>query len=244
MKLIGTTASNTMPALNSPEEAHVLMAEPLLDRYRALYLPAVCDALYELGLPELVLPSSLRPLSPEDQFVGEAYTVAGREIVPRVAWDEGVHRMRPYLGVFAHLTPGSVLVSANEGGFVGHFGELTANAAQARGCVGVVLDGNLRDVTGIREIGFPVFYRDFSPRNGIGRWEMIAEQVPVTIGDVTIHPGDIVIAEFEGVLIVPRADAERVLERAESIVGAEREVRTEIRQGSTPEQSFDRHGHI
>ena len=220
------------------------MAAPLLDRYRALYLPAVCDALYELGLPELVLPSTLRPLAPEQQFVGEAYTVAGREIDPPVSWDEGVTRMRPYLGVFERLPQGSVLVSTTAGGFVGHFGELTANAAQARGCVGAILDGNLRDVTGIRDIRFPVFYRDLSPRNGIGRWEMTAEQVPVTIGDVTIRPGDIVIAEFEGVLVGPRSDAERVVGRAEAIVGAEREVRTEIRMGSTPEQSFDRHGHI
>ena len=221
-----------------------MSVQTICQRYRALYMPAVCDALYELGMPEQVLPSTLRPLFPDRGFVGIAHTVAGREISPAVGWDEGVSRMRSYLKVFEHLEPDSVLVSTTTDGFVGHFGELTGNAAQRRGCVGVVLDGNLRDVTGLREIGLPVVYRDFSPRNGIGRWEMTAEQGPVQIGDVTIHPGDIVIAEFEGVLVVPRERAEAVLARSEAIVGAEARVRDEIRSGSTPSDSFDTHGHI
>lgn len=221
-----------------------MLVHTICQRYRALYMPAVCDALYELGLPEQVLPTTLRPLFPDRGFVGLAHTVAGREIVPAVGWDEGVTRMRSYLEVFEHLQPDSVLVSTTADGFVGHFGELTGNAAQRRGCVGVILDGNLRDVTGLREIGLPVVYRDFSPRNGIGRWEMTGEQVPVQIGDVTIRPGDIVIAEFEGVLIVPRDKAEAVLERAETIVGAEARVRDDIRGGATPSSSFDIHGHI
>jgi regulator of RNase E activity RraA len=216
----------------------------ICQRYRALYMPAVCDALFELGMPERLLPSYLRPLFPDQAFVGVAYTVVGREIMPAVGWDEGVRRMRSYLRVFEQLEPDSVLVSTTPEGFVGHFGELTGNAAQHRGCVGVVLDGNLRDVAGLREIRLPIVYRDFSARNGIGRWEMTAEQVPITIGDVTIDPGDIVIAEFEGVLIVPRAVAEEVLERAEGIVAAEGRVRAEIRNGASPSESFDHHGHI
>lgn len=216
----------------------------LCQRYRALYMPAVCDALFELGLPEQLLPSSLRPLFPDQAFVGVAHTVLGREIVPAVGWDEGVRRMRSYLKVFEELEPDSVLVSTTPEGFVGHFGELTGNAAQGRGCVGVVLDGNLRDVAGLRDIRLPIVYRDFSARNGIGRWEMVAEQLPVTIGDVTIEPGDIVMAEFEGVLIIPRAVDETVLERAEGIVEAEGRVREEIRRGTSPSDSFDHHGHI
>ena len=216
----------------------------ICQRYRALYMPAVCDALFELGMPERLLPSYLRPLFPDQAFVGVAHTVAGREIVPAVGWDEGVRRMRSYLRVFEELEPDSVLVSTTPESFVGHFGELTGNAAQHRGCVGVVLDGNLRDVAGLREIRLPIVYRDFSARNGIGRWEMAAAQVPITIGDVTIEPGDVVIAEFEGVLIVPWAVAEEVLERAESIVVAEGRVRAEIREGASPSDSFDLHGHI
>jgi 4-hydroxy-4-methyl-2-oxoglutarate aldolase len=218
--------------------------EELRQRLSALYLAAVSDALYELGIPEAVLPTSLRPLTPSTIVVGEAYTVRGQEIAPPVGWEEGVSRMRPYLAMFEKLTPGSVIVSTTEGSSVGHFGELTANAAQRAGATGIILDGNLRDVRGLLEIGFPVFYRDLSPLNGIGRWEMITEQEPVTIGGVTVSPGDIVYGEFEGILVIRRQDAEQVLLAAERIANAEGRVRDDVRQGLSPSDSFDRHGHI
>jgi regulator of RNase E activity RraA len=159
----------------------------LCARYRALYMPAVCDALYHLGLPEQVLPTSLRPLFPERRIVGIAFTVRGQAIEPRVAWEPGIERIRSYLRVFERLEPDSLLVHVNGSSVVGHFGELTANSARERGCVGCILDGNLRDVEGLREIGFQVFYRDLSPLNAIGRWEMVAAQEPVTIGQVTVR---------------------------------------------------------
>jgi regulator of RNase E activity RraA len=213
-------------------------------RFRRLYLPAVSDAMYELGLPEPVLPSSLRPLLPDCSFVGIAFTLEGAEIVPPVSWDEGKVRIASYLQVFEQLTPDSVIVSKNTGSFVGHFGELTGNSAMKYGCVGVVLDGNLRDTFGLREIGLPVFYRDVNPRNGIGRWEMVSSEQPVTIGDVTVHTGDLVMAEFDGILVVPQQHIDAVLAKAEEIVGIEQLVRDDMRQGVSPLEGLARHGHI
>ena len=177
-------------------------------------------------------------------MVGLAHTVLGKAIEPHIDWDSGIERIRSYLQVFEELASDSVLVSVNPASHVGHFGELTANAAQARGCVGCVLDGNLRDIEGLRDIDFQVFYRDLSPLNAIGRWEMVATQEPVTIDEVVIHPGDVVIGEFDGILVVPKEQAERVLLRAEEIVASEEQVRREVAAGGTPMESFDRHGHI
>ena len=218
--------------------------DELCERYRRLYMPAVCDAVYSLGLLEEVLPSSLRPLFPEQRIAGIAYTVLGAPIEPIVDWDRGIERIGSYLEVFEELPPDSVMVSVNPNSHVGHFGELTGNSAQTRGCVGVILEGNLRDIEGLRAIGLQVFYRDLSPLNAIGRWEMVASQVPVTIGGTTIHPGDVVIAEFDGILVIPAAEAERVLLRAEEIVGSEALVREEMRSGGSPLSSLERHGHI
>lgn len=216
----------------------------LCARYRKLYMPAVCDSLYGLGLPERVLPTSLRPLFSEQRIVGRAFTVSGRAIDPALGWDEGIERITSYLEMFERLEPDSLLVHVNGDSPVGHFGELTANSARQHGCVGCVLDGNLRDIEGLREIGFQVFYRDLSPLNAIGRWEMACSQEPVTIGGVTINPDDIVIGEFDGVLIVPAEDAERVLLEAEAIVGAESRVREEMRAGTPPLEGLRHHGHI
>jgi regulator of RNase E activity RraA len=215
----------------------------LCERYRKLYLPAVADALYELGLPEQVLPTYLRPLFPEQRLVGHAFTVEGRGFAA-IGWEAGLVRIRSYLEIFERLEPDSVLVSVNPNSHVGHFGELTANSARAHGCVGCVLDGNLRDTEGLRDIGFQVFYRDLSPLNAIGRWQMIECQQPVTIGAIAVNPSDIVFGEFDGVLVIPHEHAETVLLKAEEIVGAEVRVRQEVRQGATPLDSLDRHGHI
>jgi regulator of RNase E activity RraA len=212
-------------------------------RFRALYMPAVCDALYALGLPEQVLPSGLRPLFPEQRMVGEAFTVQGRPLKP-IGWDEGSERIKSYLQIFERMTPDTVLVSVNPDSHVGHFGELTGNSAQEHGCVGVVLEGNLRDTEGLREIGLQVFYRDLSPLNAIGRWEMASSQQPVKVGSVTINPGDIVFGEFDGILVVPRNEAERVLLEAEKIASSEKDVRKDMRSGVSPAGSFEKHGHI
>ena len=218
--------------------------EDLCRRYRQMWVPVVCDAMYELGIQEPVLPSWLRPLIPDQRIAGIAFTVRGRGINPPVDWDEGVERMSSYLRVFERLQPDDLMVSVTTESHVGHFGELTGNAAKNRGCVGVVLDGNLRDVEGLRDLDFQVFYRDVSPLNGIGRWEMLDAQVPVTIGEITVHPGDVIVAEFDGVVVVPSAEAERVLIKAEEITGAESRVRREVRTGTPPMTSFESHGHI
>jgi regulator of RNase E activity RraA len=216
----------------------------LCSRYRALYMPAVCDALYALGLPEQVLPTTLRPLFPEQRIAGIAFTVEGSAIEPSIPWEPGIERIQTYLEMFEQLEPDSLLIHKNGPSPVGHFGELTANSAKTHGCVGCILDGNLRDIEGLRAIGFQVFYRDLSPLNAIGRWEMTAIQRPVTIGSVTVRPGDMVIGEFDGVLVVPAALAEEVLLKAEEIVGAESKVREEMRDGVAPLESLRRHGHI
>jgi regulator of RNase E activity RraA len=216
----------------------------LCERYRRLWVPVVCDAMYQLGIEEQVLPSWLRPLLPGQSLAGVAVTVQGRGINPPVDWDEGVARISSYLRLFESLQPDDVLVSVTTESHVGHFGELTGNAAKAKGCVGVILDGNLRDTEGLKDIGLQVFYRDLSPLNGIGRWEMVAERAPVTIGSVTIEPGDVIVADDDGVVVVPAAVAEAILDKAEEINGAESRVRHEVSSGTSPMDSFEKHGHI
>lgn len=206
-------------------------------------MPAVADAIYRSGGTEQVLPSSLRPLFPETRVVGVAFTVQGTAI-EQCGWEEGVERIDSYLRVFEELQPDDVLVSVNGESHVGHFGELTGNSAQLHGCRGVILDGNLRDIQGLREIGLQVFYRDLSPLNAIGRWEMAAAQVPVRIGDIDIYPGDIIFAEFDGVLVIPQAEAEAVLFAAEAVEKGEELVRADLRDGMSPADGLAKHGYI
>ncbi len=213
------------------------------ERFRPIPTSAVADAIYRGGGTELVLPSSLRPLFDDQRMVGIARTVVGRPTDQR-PWDEGIERIDSYLRVFDQIEPDDVLVSVNRDSHVGHFGELTGNAAQVHGCAGVVLDGNLRDTEGLRDIGLQVYYRDLSPLNAIGRWEMTETQVPVTIGEVQVSPGDVIHADFDGIVVVPAADAEAVLLAAEAVVEGEELVRADMRDGLSPADGLERHGYI
>ena len=105
----------------------------LCARYRRICVSVVCDALYEFGLPERVLLSALRPLLPDVRMAGIAYTPQGRAIRPEVGCDRGVERVKSYLQMFNELEPDWVVVLSNPDSEVGHFGELSGNAALKRG---------------------------------------------------------------------------------------------------------------
>ena len=92
-----------------------------------------------------------------------------------------------------------------------HFGELSATSLASRGVAGCVIDGGCRDTRRIEEEGFPVFARYVTPEDSTWRWEVTATQVPITIGTVRIEPGDWVVGDEDGVVVVPAALAADVL---------------------------------
>ena len=170
-----------------------------LRRYRKLYMPAVCDALYELGLPERFSPPRSGRSSPSNDRRRGVHGQRPRDrAAPRLGRGNQADHVRTSRCSSAS-SPTRSWCTSNGDSPVGHFGELTANSASQQGCVGCILDGNLRDIEGLREIGFQVFYRDLSPLNGsaAGRWS--PRRSPSQSGASTVDPGDIVIGEFDGV---------------------------------------------
>jgi regulator of RNase E activity RraA len=100
---------------------------------------------------------------------------------------------------------------------------MTAGAV-ANGHAGAVLDGGVRDLTEIRrDYGFPVYARDVSPGTTLGRYKTVASQVPVRVGGIVVHPGDIVVGDVDGVVVVPQAKAAEVLKMAQEIDARELE---------------------
>jgi regulator of RNase E activity RraA len=132
------------------------------------------------------------------------------------------------------LEPGDVLVVNGHGvrdrALVG---ELIAERLRARGCVGLVVDGAVRDVGDLEEIGFPVFARAVTPA-GPYRHGPFRVGVPVAIGGVVVHTGDVVVADGDGVAVVPAAEAADVLARAEAKHADETRTRNEIVASAAP----------
>lgn len=214
---------------------------PLLERLSALRSALVSDCLDQTGVRSNALASRIRPLTPGLRLAGRAVTV---RIVPvnRVPEDRSLW-YRGELQAIDALRPGDVLVTSTlpEGPF---FGELLATAAQARGAAGAVIDAAGRDVAQIRELGFPVFLASVNPLDSLGRLDVDATNVPIECGGVRVEPGDLVLGDDDGVVVVPAAQAEEVISLAEVKSAAEDVVRLALAAGASVWETFQQHGVI
>ncbi|MBA3402239.1 MAG: RraA family protein, partial [Actinobacteria bacterium] len=150
--------------------------------------------------------------------------------------------LRKVLAMLGDVPAGCVAVYACGQERAAHLGELSVTSLKARGVAGCVLDGGCRDVRFILEEGFPVFCGHVTPEDSTWRWELEATQVPITVGTVQIEPGDWVVGDDDGVVVVPHALAESVLEEAEDKAATESEIRAAVRDGASPLEAYERYG--
>jgi len=208
------------------------------ERFASLYTAALADVLDDRGYREQTLPHGLRPLTPGLRVAGQAFTVAGAPGAQE-NWDATI---RETLAMLGSVPAGHVAVYATGHDRSAHFGELSAVSLAARGVAGCVIDGGCRDTRFIVEEGFPVFARFVTPEDSTWRWRVAATQVPIIVGTVQVEPGDWVVGDDDGVVVVPQAVVEEILEAAERKAGTENEIRAAVRAGVSPLAAYERHG--
>lgn len=203
-----------------------------------LYSAVVADVLDALALRQQVVSAPLPRISGQGVLIGRARTTLWQDI-------DG-NDPRPYeleLAAVDACQADDVLVAAAAGSMrSGIWGELLSTAAHLRGCAGAVIDGAVRDVATMNEMGFAVFARGTCPRDSLHRQRVVAVDVDVEVGGVRISPGDLVFADADGVVVVPRAVEREALEAAWTKVTAENRVRDEIRAGSLASEVFKKYG--
>lgn len=179
-----------------------------------LYVPAVCDILDSLGYRDQAMHQRLRPLLPDPRacgFVGRARTFRWMEV-------DAVDEDDPYgleIEAIDALGPGDVAVhSTDHSGTNAPWGELLSTIARRNGAVGCVCDSQIRDCVRIMDMGFPVYYAGIRPLDSLGRGRVMAYDVPVRCGEVLVHPGEIVLADFDGIVVIPRKVEDEVLRLA------------------------------
>jgi len=158
-------------------------------------------------------------------------------------WADMAHQdPEPYqleLRAIDSCRPDDVLLCAASGSMrSGIWGELLTTAATNAGCVGVIVDGAVRDLARIRDLGFPVFARGCNPYDSRDRQRVIDYDVPIEWDSVRIEPGDLVAADEDGIVIVPQKVEKAVLEFAMGKVQAENQVRDAIRAGMSATEAF------
>ncbi|MEM6391574.1 MAG: RraA family protein [Planctomycetota bacterium] len=139
--------------------------------------------------------------------------------------------------------PGDVLIAAAAGSYAsGIWGELLSTAARNAGCVGVIVDGGVRDVAKMREMRFPCFARHLCPYDSQHRQRVIDYGCPVQIGETTFHNGDLVIADQDGVVVIPQDVEEQVIDLAIQKMNDENHARQAILNGMPAVEAYDRFG--
>ena len=209
-------------------------------RFAKIYTAAVTDVMDQMGLLRQTLPSALQPLTPGSRLAGYAFPVRGRAYRGKPREHDAT--LRRFLAMLGAVTADSVLVVAANDHVAAHFGELSAEWLRSRRVRGAVIDGGTRDAAYISRLGFPTFVRYRTPVDSVPRWRVLDWAVPVTIGGVRVALGDIVVADLDGVVVVPRRAAAEVLARCEKLVGTESKVRTAVKRGVTPLEAYEKYG--
>lgn len=146
------------------------------------------------------------------------------------------------LQVLDEAPPGSVLVYVLENGLeIAGMGNLMATTAKVRGLEGAVIDGAARDVEEVTRIGFPIFARAVSPATSVGRMVSVAKQVPVNCAGVTVKPGDYIVGDWDGVVVVPQEVASRVVELIGQYDDKERKVLEIIHETGSMQKALERY---
>lgn len=187
---------------------------------------AVSDALDAAGLSQFAH-SGLPRRSTRKRVAGVVQTVKLHSQAP----EGGSKRHLGTAAIEAADNLTVIVVEQRTGIDCAGWGGVLANAAQAKGVRGVIMEGPARDIDEYEEIGFPVFSRYTTPHTARGRvWEQ-AFGVPVQVGDSTVNPGDFVIADGSGVVFIPAARIEEILKIAEMVAGKERLMTRDVLAG-------------
>ena len=211
----------------------------LASRYEKLYTGCVNDVLRELCLPHQALPSTIMPLREEMVLCGEAFTIRSTAD-PTLA---GELELR--VKMLDELKPGHVCIwNANGENYASHWGGVMTRMAIRHGVRGAIIDGGLRDTKDVLEQKFPVWYRYRTSTGALSHAKMTGYQIPIVVGGVIIKPGDILFADIDGALVIPRKLAVAVLERAEAIVNNEVEIKDWVDTGLTSVEIHDRGGYF
>ena len=203
----------------------------------------IADVFDSMKLLPPVLDNALKAVGTDVAFAGPAYTVSGESV-------EFTGGDRAKLAAIDAMPKGVVaLWTSQDAKGVCCFGDLLASAMKARGCIGAVVDGGVRDTAFLRQCGMPVISRYVTPAQGIGRWRVTASQTAINVRGalrewIEIWPGDIVVGDADGVIVIPQDLLSVVIEKVIAWSTSETSARDEIQNGLPLLDALAKYGHL
>ena len=238
LPFIGAAAFVTLIAAQTPATP----GDPLIAGFKSTYAASVSDAVEIVTGKTGTMRYDMK-LMAGTNLVGRAVTSLARRATPEQATP--TLSARHSVEIIDDAKPGDVGVIVMEGTLdIAAMGNLMATAAVERGMAGMVLDGAIRDLWDVRRMGLTVYARSKSPRTAVGQYATVAKNVPVECAGVTVRPGDIIVADEDGVVVVPQEHAARVLKEAQAIDDRERGMYPFIREFKSLQKAIARFNRI
>jgi regulator of RNase E activity RraA len=224
--------------------ASVKSAEPtiqsLIDGFKMVEVASVADAMEQLYGQRAYMSHEMRPVF-TTKFAGPAVTVQ----LKKEEHKDGAPASQGMLDAIDAAPAGSVYVMVlPDGADIAGMGGLMATAMRYRGLAGAVIDGAVRDIPQIKRIQFPVYSRGISPATSINHYRFVAANVPVTCAGMKVNPDDIIVADEDGVAVVPRAKAAEVLKKAQELDDTEHRMYPFIEKFKSIREAVAKFGRI
>lgn len=214
--------------------------ENLIEGFRLVEVASVADAMEQLYGKRAYMSHDMRPLAPT-KFAGPAVTV----LLKKEEHQEGAKALQGMLDTIDEASPGSVYVMVLEDGLdYAGLGGLMSTAMKYRGLAGAVVDGGIRDTPQITKLQFPVFSRGVVPSTTVNHYRFAGKDIPVTCAGVPVRAADIVVADMDGVVVVPKEHAAEVLKKAQQLDNTEHSMLPFIEKYKSIREAVTRFGRL
>lgn len=215
-------------------------ASDLIAQFRHVEVASVSDAIEQVLHKRMYMTHHMQPIFTA-KFAGYARTVQLKK-------DEGNNDPGALTGMLEAIDQGSTdsvyVMAVEDGEDIAGMGGLMGTAMSVRGYAGAVIDGGVRDVAYLRKIGFPVFATGIVPSTSVHHYKFAGSQISISCNGVTVNPGDIVVADSDGVAVVPKADAQAVLSVAQQMDYKEHSMYSLIEQFKSIVQAVNKVGRL
>ena len=204
------------------------------ERLSKCYTGVVHDIMRDDGHKNFTLPSSIRPSKNKYILAGQIFTMEG-------SVDQTLDHHETLLawtGFLSKAPNNKVVICQPNNHEVALMGELSAETLQLKGVRGYIVDGGARDLDFILKIDFPLWSSFYTPRDVVGFWKPTYFEKTIKIGDTVINNNDYVLADIDGVVIIPQNNIEDILNRSEKLINTENLVRKSIKEGMDPQEAY------
>jgi len=193
--------------------AAIVRGDSVSEAFRLVEVASVSDAIEQLYGTKAYMSHDMRPLM-QTKFAGPAVTV----LLKKEEHHEGAPAQQGMLDAIDEAPAGSVYVIVLEDGLdYAAVGGLMSTAMKVRGLAGAIVDASIRDTPQITKLQFPIFSRGVAPSTTINHYRFVGKNIPVTCAGVQVRPSDIIVADMDGVVVVPQEKAADVLKKAQQL---------------------------